>query len=177
VSGSLNLSQKPAAPKSAARRRRAWIIVVGLLIALSGAAGFGIYHRFFQTPPGAIRRQPYAKHLPHLGQQQEMQVYRDMSNIAQTILRITPQQREKLSAIWGPRLPQTVDELVDYQRRTNEVLTPTQRLVLRPVRRVLRERAIDQIVEPARGHFTPEDFEKLRTAVKARINQRLAGLD
>lgn len=149
------------------RRRRLGVALV--LIGLAGllAAGGYYFHR------RAARKPPVIVQLLPLPQEEERAIFREMARIGRVVLRLTPEQIEGLSATWQ-RLPQSIDELIEAQRRTNEVLTPMQRAILQPVRRALRNQVIDRHLEPTRNHFTPEDFEKLRAAVRLRVEQRLA---
>jgi len=94
--------------------------------------------------------------------------------LGRTLLGVTPDQEQKIEAIWK-RLPRSVDELAEYSRKTDAVLTEKQRMLVRPIRRRIRREAIDRMLEPARSRFSPEDFEKFRNAIMTRVDKRIDG--
>ncbi|MCX8038893.1 MAG: hypothetical protein N3D11_17975 [Candidatus Sumerlaeia bacterium] len=94
--------------------------------------------------------------------------------VGRTLLGVTPEQEKQIDAIWR-RPPATLNELVEFTRRSDAVLTETQRAIAKPIRRAARNQVIDRILEPARSRFPPEDFERLKTAIKTRVDARVDG--
>lgn len=97
-----------------------------------------------------------------------------MKLLAKTVLHATPEQEEKLNEIWK-NPPRSVEEVIQYQKRTDEVLTPEQRATFKPIRNGFRNRVIDQILSPASKRMTPEDFAKFTQEIKARVAHRIDG--
>jgi hypothetical protein len=97
-----------------------------------------------------------------------------MTILAKTVLHATPQQQQQLAAIWD-KPPRSIDELIQYQQRTDQVLTPDQRAKLLPIRKKVQNSIVDKMLEPARGGFGADDFEKFKKEVKARVDHRIDG--
>ena len=97
-----------------------------------------------------------------------------MHFIGTQVLDLTPEQGKKLGEIWK-HLPRSVDELVDFQKRTDDVLTTGQRERLRPVQKTFRHQVIDRMLDPTKDRFAPGDFPKLKDEVKRRVDQRVDG--
>jgi hypothetical protein len=141
--------------------------VAGVSIALAGLAAFGAYKYWKPRDPARSEGQ-----LPFFTKAQEQQMREGLRQVGRTLLGLTPDQEKKMQAIWQ-RFPTTVDELVDHTKRTDEVLTETQRAIVKPIRTMARHQAIDRMLEPARSRFPPEDFEKFKKVIKERVDQRI----
>jgi hypothetical protein len=120
------------------------------------------------------RRASVANSIPPLPKAEETRLREEARLLGRTLLGVTPDQEQKIEAIWK-RLPRSVDELAEYSRKTDAVLTEKQRMLVRPIRRRIRREAIDRMLEPARSRFSPEDFEKFRNAIMTRVDKRIDG--
>jgi len=114
---------------------------------------------------------PAAPPLP-ISKADEQKIREEMHALGKTLLGVTPEQEKKIEAIWQ-RFPTTVDELVAFNKKTDEALTDKQRLVLRPIQRMMRHKAIDRMLESSRPRFPPQDFERFRQAIKDRVDKRV----
>jgi len=154
-----------AEPKNRTNR---WPTAV-MCFALVAVCGFGAYK--YRKSRNAPRSESF---LPILTKAQEEQIREGLHQVGKTFLGITLDQEKKLEAIWQ-RFPTTVDELVDYTKRTDEVLTDKQRALANPIRKMARHQAIDRMLEASRSRFPPEDFEKFKRVIKERVDGRIGG--
>ena len=91
-----------------------------------------------------------------------------------TVLKVTPQQEKQIEAIWS-HMPSSLNELVVMNRQMDAVFTPDQRRIVRPLQRVMRNKVIDDMLEPARSRFQPADFEKFQREIKRRVDAKIEG--
>ena len=90
------------------------------------------------------------------------------------VLGFTAEQSKQVDAIWQ-RLPRSLNEVIDYLKRTNAVMTPVQQAKFRQYRVRYTEEMVDRILEPARKRFKPDDFEKFEKEIKTRVEHRISG--
>jgi hypothetical protein len=160
-------SQTSKAPPASRKFAAAVFALLGLT-ALGISAYYG-YQRYRKEHP-----QPLPHVIAPIPKNQEEFVRNGMRFVGTQVLDLTPDQGKKLGKIWQ-HLPRSVDELVDFQKRTDDILTTGQRERLRPIQKTLRHQVVDRMLEPTKGRFATGDFEKMKDEVKRRVDHRVDG--
>ncbi len=151
------------------KHKKSFALLCAIVAAVGAAAAWLCWKDRWIAPPAP----PQA--LPTIPPAEFERVKEQVRLVGRTLLGVTPEQEKQIDAIWR-RPPATLNELVEFTRRSDAVLTETQRAIAKPIRRAARNQVIDHILEPARSRFPPEDFERLKNAVKARVDARVDGL-
>lgn len=160
--------RKPATHRSQGKKIAAWIFAVtGLgVLAFSGYQGRQRYLR--ENPP------PLPEVIAPIPPGHQEALRSGMRLVSKTLLRVSPEQGKQLTELWD-KTPRSVDEVIEYQRRTDQILTPEQRARFKPLRQAFQNRIVDEMLEPARNRFPASDFEKFRNEVKNRVEERISG--
>lgn len=91
-----------------------------------------------------------------------------------TVLLTSSEQDHKLDQLWK-NPPRSLAEVIEYEQRTNDILTTQQLTLYRPVRTAFQNRVIDQMLAPAGQRLSSGDFDKLKNEVKDRVQKRIDG--
>lgn len=157
-------------PRKRSRRRAAaaWTFALAGLGALAFSAWTGRQRYLRENPP------PLPDVIAPIPPDQQQALRTGMRLVGKTLLQASPEQEKQLAEIWD-KTPRSLNEVIEMQRRTDRILTPEQRARLTPLRQGFQSRVIDQMLEPARDRFKPEDFERMKDEVKSRVEQRVQG--
>jgi len=151
------------------RRRLPKALLAILCVAAVALSAFAAYRHWRPD-----RRASVAGAIPQLPKAEETRLREEARLLGRTLLGVTPDQEKKIEAIWQ-QPPRSLDEVVEYSRRTDAALTETQRMLVKPIRTRIRHEAIDRMLAPARSRFSREDFQKFRNAIMTRVDKRIDG--
>lgn len=149
------------------RKWAAVLFALAALVALGYSAWRGRQRYLAEHPPALPNV------LAPIPANQQKVVHAGMRFVG-SVLQLTADQQKKLGGLWR-KDPRSVSELIDYNKRTDEILTPEQRARLKPMRQVMQNQVIDRMLEPGRKSMPEQDFEKLKKEIKARAAQRIDG--
>ncbi len=166
--GTVRQSEEP--PKKNVKMRR--LLALAFALAAIGLLAVNSYRgrqRYLQEHPP-----PLPEVIPPIPQDEQERLRVGIQLLGFGVLGFTPDQSKQVDAIWQ-RPPRSLNEVIDYLRRTNAVLTPEQQARFRQHRVRYTERIVDRLLEPSRKRFTPEDFDKFQKEIKARVERRISG--
>lgn len=159
----------PAAPKPS---KRAVVLSALAVAAALGFLGWRIHqHRLRNNPPPLP---PLENVLPVIPKDQEKQIRTAVKLGARTLLKVTPDQEKRMDDLWK-QPPRSIEELIEFNKKVDAILTPQQVEKARPLRRMLRHAVLDRMLEGAGKRLSPNDFEKFKNEIKARVDRRIEG--
>ncbi|MCX7018646.1 MAG: hypothetical protein WCK47_13750 [bacterium] len=160
------------APKKG--RRRMARLTVACLFAVAGVAAcvwsWQYYRRLYARLKPPV---PVLDLIPTVPKAHQEGVMRAVMSGASFVLALSPDQRQQVISIWKEP-PRTLTELIDKQHVMDKILTPDQLQRLRPVRKMVQDRIVDEMFEAGRDRFSPSDFDKMKGEVKRRTNERMS---
>jgi hypothetical protein len=161
---------RPAVKPSSTGARRTAAIAFALVAfaALGVSAWYGRQRYLREHPP------PLAGVIAPIPPDQLALIRKGFPIVRQTILHTTPEQDAQLDDLWQ-NPPRSLDEVIRYEQRTNEILTTEQLKLYQPLRKAMQRRVIDQMLSPAKDRMTNTDYDKLRDEVNNRVNKRIDG--
>lgn len=152
-----------------ASRKEFWGTMVVFAVLFGGIA-FGVYQ--YHSRKQERKEIEQAGVLPRLTAEQEKAVETMVRQFGRDVLGVTPEQEKAIEAVWWPR-PRTLDDVVAAKNKTDALLTPQQRAMVKPFQSMMRNSVVDRIVEPARNYFPEQDFQKFKAEIKKRAAQRV----
>lgn len=160
----------PALTKPVSKKRKtgAWLFALAGLFALSFSAHRG-WQRYRAENPT-----PLTNVIAPIPPEKVDAVQTGLKIAGKTILRLSAEQQAQVDEIWK-NPPRSLEEAIDYLRRTDSVMTPAQRALFHPMRKTFQDRVIDEMLAPAGKRMPPEDFQKMTEEVKKRVDQRIDG--
>ncbi len=167
--GSINPPEAP--PKKKIVKRRL-VLAAAFAVAALGFLAVNTYRgrqRYLQEHPA-----PLPDVIPPIPPAEQEQLRVGIQLLGIGVLGFTADQSKAVDAIWQTP-PRSMNEVIDYLKRTNAAMTPEQQAVFREYRVKYTEQIVDHILAPARKRFTPEDFEKFQKEIKARVEHRISG--
>lgn len=168
------MSPSITGPDTRPARSNKKLLAATCVFALAGLMAFGFSARKAHQRYQLEHPPPLPDVVAPLLPEQQKMVTQGMPLLGKALLKLDPDKQKKLEEIWKTT-PRSVAEAIDYQRRTDALLTPEQKALLDPIRKKFQERTIDRMMAPASKRFTPEDFEKFKKEIKARVESRING--
>jgi len=161
-------SSRSKAPPTAAKKSAAWTFALVGLAALAVSAYYGRQRYLRENPP------PLPNVIAPIPEGRVDQVRVGLKLVGATVLKTTPEQQAKIDEIWK-NPPRSVEEVIDYQKRTNQVFNAEQRAKFKPMRKRFQNEVIDEMLAPAGKRMPGDDFKKLTDEVKRRVDERIDG--
>jgi hypothetical protein len=149
-------------------RAAAVVFVLVAFAALGVSAWYGRQRYLREHPP------PLPQVIAPLPPEQLALIRKGFPIVRKTVLHTTPEQDAQLDELWK-KPPRSLDEVIKYEQRTNEILTTQQLVLYRPLRKAMQRRVIDQMLGPAKDRMSNTDYDKLRDEVNNRVNKRIDG--
>lgn len=162
------ITRKPPPPASSSKKTAAWLFAAVGLLAL-GWSGYQTWQQYkADNPP------PLPNVIAPIPADRVDAVRTGLKLVGPTVLGLSGDQQKEIDAIWK-NPPRSMEEVIQYQRRTDEVMTPEQRAKFRPLRKAFQGRVIDQMLAPAGERMPPDDFQKMKEEVGKRVDERIEG--
>lgn len=158
---------KPAPKTPSAGKRNAAILFAIVAVAALGYSACRGRQRYLAEHPA-----PLPDVIAPISKEEHEKMRKGMGLLGATLLQTTPEQQKKLDEIWKTP-PRTLEEVNQYQKRTDAVLTEQQLAILKPIRKRVQGQIVDKFLDPVAKRLPPEDFEKFRTEVKNRVDSRI----
>lgn len=159
-----------APPKDKKGRRKLWL---ALAFALVGVAVCGISWKFSKrayTPARAPEQ--VLKLIPNIPKEKQESVMRIAGGAFALTAALPPEQRDQIREILKHR-PNSIDDLLSQTQAIDNVLTPEQRKRAKPIRKLVQDKIVDEMFEPGRSRFRPDEFDKFKNEIKRRVGERM----
>ena len=150
------------------RKTAAFLFAIVAICALAVSAYYGRQRDLRENPP------PLPNVIAPLPPEQLQAIRIGLPIVRKTILHTTPEQDAKWDELWK-NPPRSLTEVIEYERRTNEILTTAQLGLYRPMRKKFQHRVVDAMLKPAGDRLSDDDFQKLKDEVKKRVDERIDG--
>jgi hypothetical protein len=164
----MQVPNQDKAKSSAGRKTAATLFAAAALVALGFSAYYGRQRYLREHPP------PLPNVIAPLSPEDMALIRKGFPIVRKTVLHTTPEQDAKLDALWA-KPPRSLEEVIRYEQMTNTIMTTSQLVLYRPMRKRFEHRVIDKMLEPLGKRTSGPDFKKLSDEVKRRVDERIDG--
>ena len=115
---------------------------------------------------------PVFEFIPNVPKDRHEGIMQAIRKSAGFVFTLSPGQLQQLAVLWKDP-PRSLPDLISRQKQMDRILTPAQVSNLAPARTAIQNKIVDEMMEPGRKRFRPDEFEKMKNEIKRRVETRM----